>query len=361
MENLIEKVNDGSLSAQELIYLLKAFKGKEFPSELETIFSEFWEKSSFNNAGLDSEKTWNELISKIDSNGASDSAIAVTPVKRRLHIPVLLKYAAFFILAFGLSWLLQQTFIKAPDITGQYTRIEVANGSKSKIELPDGTKVSLNSGSFIRYPNNFGKESREVYFEGEAYFDVKKDRNKPFIVNTSDIEIKVLGTQFNVSAYPDEENIETTLVKGEVEVFYKNKGSFEKKHIVLKPNQMLIFQKTAQVAEKAQSRDRNSPAVKSLVPKKPVTVENIHNTAPLTSWKDDKLEFSNVRFEDLITRLERWYNVSIVILSPEIKNARLSGEFEKETIEQALKALNLAVPFQFEMNKNIITIYPTKT
>ena len=359
MEHLIKKVNEGSISAKELMYLLKAFKGKEFPSELEEIFSSYWERSSFYNDEQDAEKGWNALLSQIDPAAIEVASADVQPHKIRNRVFNLLKYAAFFILAFGLSWLIQDKFIKAPEIAGQFTMIEVAHGSKSKIELPDGTRVTLNSGSFIRYPNNFGGDKREVYFEGEAYFDVKKNKSKPFIVSTGEIEIKVLGTQFNVSAYPDEKNIETTLVKGEVEVFYKKRGSVEKRHVLLKPNQKLIFQKTLPVADKKQ--DQTTGNEKPLSLQKPVSVEFIPDTEILTSWKDNKLEFSNVRFEDLITRLERWYNVSIVILSPEIKNARLSGEFEKETIEQALKALNLAVPFRFEMNKNIITIYPTNT
>jgi ferric-dicitrate binding protein FerR (iron transport regulator) len=357
MEHLIKKVNEGSISTQELTYLFKAFRGKEVSPEMEEIFSEYWERSSFHNDEQDSEKGWNAILTQIDPTANPMTAADVQPRRTRIKVLNLLKYAAFFVLAFGMSWFIQEKFINTPEMTGQYTKIEVANGSKSKIELPDGTRVSLNSGSFIRYPNNFGGNTREVYFEGEAYFDVKKNKNKPFIVNTGDIEIKVLGTQFNVSAYPDEENIETTLVKGEVEVFYKNRGSVAKKHVLLKPNQKLIFQRAIPVAEKKQ--DQPTGSINTLSPQKPVAVEFIPNTDLLTSWKDNKLEFSNVRFEDLIVRLERWYNVSIVILSPEIKNARLSGEFEKETIEQALKALNLAVPFRFEMNKNVITIYPT--
>jgi transmembrane sensor len=359
MENLVNKVKDGSISTRELVLLLKAFKYKEFPQELEELFSSYWERSSYYNGDIDAEKRWESLLNKI--TGVDDPQVVspVKPKKSKLSIRAFLKYAAIFILAFGLSWLLHSIFTKdLVTITDQYTTIEVSNGSKSKIELPDGTHVNLNSGSFIRYPNNFGGEKREVYFEGEAYFDVRKNKNKPFIVKTGDIEIKVLGTQFNVSAYPDDNNIETTLVKGEVEVYYKNRGSFEKKLVKLKPNQKLIFQKSVSVARKEQPKKVQTETIPAL--KKPISIEYIPNTGHYTSWKDDKLEFSNVRFEDLITRLERWYNVSIVILNPEIKNARLSGEFEKETIEQALKALNLAVPFQYKMDKNNITIDLTK-
>jgi transmembrane sensor len=359
MENFISKVKDGSISTKELVLLLKAFKYKEFPQELEGLFSSFWERSSYINDEIDTDKRWDALLTKIDGVDDSRTVSSIQRTNSKFGVKVLLKYAAIFILAFGLSWLLHSLFIKGPvTIPDQYTKIEVSNGSKSKIELPDGTRVNLNSGSFIRYPNNFGGDKREVYFEGEAYFDVKKNKNKPFIVNTGDIKIKVLGTQFNVCAYPDDDNIETTLVKGEVEVYYNNKGSLGKKYVKLKPNQKFIFQKSLLVDQKKQ--DQHLPTEKILEPREPVSIENIANTEHYTSWKDDKLEFSNVRFEDLITRLERWYNVSIVILNPEIKNARLSGEFEKETIEQALEALILAVPFQYKMDKNNITIYLAK-
>ena len=105
----------------------------------------------------------------------------------------------------------------------------------------------------------------------------------------------------------------------------------------------------------AETIEKNEPV--QLMEMKPVKMERISNTELYTSWKDNIMEFDNERFEDLIVKLERWYNVSISINRPEIKNARLSGKFEKETIEQALNALNLTVRFQYKMDKNEITIY----
>jgi transmembrane sensor len=356
MEKLIRKFNDGSISSEELAFLIKKLQNKEVPADLQKILDEYWRDSSDKTTDLDAENNWNEILERIAKSGKIKST-PVAYIIRSEFLKTVLKYAAIFVLAFGISWLLNN-WIKGKYLfeDNQYTKIEVSYGSKSNIELPDGSHVTLNSGSFIRYPNNFRRKGREIYFEGEAYFDIKKDISRPLIVKTSDVQINVIGTQFNVKAYPEEKNIETTLIKGIVEVLYKNLDSKKDEKIVLQPNHKLVIQKS--ILDNKINKQNNIETQNQIERIELPEMEYVPKPELFTSWKDNKLVFNNEPFEDIITKFERWYDISIIIKNPEIKSARLSGQFEKETIEQALNALTLTTPFQYSIDKNIITIYP---
>lgn len=220
-------------------------------------------------------------------------------------------------------------------------------GTRSHIKLADGTSVWLNSDSELKYPLRFKGDKREVYLKGEAFFDVAKDASKPFLVYTEAMTINVLGTSFNIKAYPDDSTSEATLITGEVEVALKNKSE---KKIRLRPAEKLVI-------------TNGVDSVKSLVPKtEPVIIKPTYSLKEdsaiiETAWVDNKLIFQDESFDHLASRMERWYNVSIRFENTAIQQLRFTGIFTKEPLSQALEALQLTEQFNFRIADDTVIIY----
>lgn len=232
-------------------------------------------------------------------------------------------------------------------------RIEIIaeKGIRKQLLLPDGTKVWLNADSRLSY-NNFTKDTkmRSVSLEGEAYFDVAKDKNRPFIIQTEKISIRVLGTAFNVKAYPNEPKTETTLIQGAIELSV-NERPEEK--ILLKPNEKVALVDSKMLAEGKKSTNNLTLTIGNL---SKIHVDN-EEYIQETSWTTNKLVFKDETMEELIPKLERWYNVSIHLESPKIKRYRYTATITKENINQVLNAMQLIKPFTFKTENNDITIY----
>ena len=272
-------------------------------------------------------------------------------------------YAAAIIAAGGALWI--YAFSAKPTnnhhLQGKQTNEVIAEkGSRSTIIiLPDGSKVWLNADSRLTYHNTFNSRIREVELDGEAFFDVVKDSGRPFIVHTSGIDVKVLGTSFNVKSYPGDATIEATLIRGMVEIAQKNDPSAPK--IILRPHEKLVFNK--------EINSRTQPAVASTTAKKKTyTTERNIAVASLpgnkadslmseTSWRYNKLIFEGDSFRQLADKMERWYDVKINIRDEKLLHYRFNGIFENETIQQALLALQLTNNFQYKINGNEIEIF----
>ncbi len=239
--------------------------------------------------------------------------------------------------------------------------INVNPGARSKLTLPDGSQVWVNSDSKLSYDESFKGPLREVFLEGEAYFDVVKDPAHPFIVHTSGIDIKVLGTAFNVKAYSAEPTIEATLVHGMIEVTKTNQPDASK--VILKRHEKLIFDKYAVEQNDKVVSSNKTPAASILnkVTKPAITIAQLPKALPdsafiETAWVYNRLSFEDEKFEDLAIRMERWFNVEINIRHEKLQSYKLTGSFENETIEEALKELQYLVPFKYKMNGKEITI-----
>ncbi len=228
------------------------------------------------------------------------------------------------------------------------SEISTHNGSKTNVVLPDGTIVKLNAGSQLTYDKEYGNTIREVNLTGEAFFDVVKNKEKPFIIHTKKINIKVLGTTFNVKSYPNEKT-ETSLVKGSIEITFKDNPN---KKVILKPNEKLI------VADK----ERPENFTKTLLPSEPaIAVSHLNytrkdSTIIETAWVQNKLVFRNETFKELALQMERWYDISIHFNNPDMENLQFTGIFENETVQQALDALQLSAKFNYSVKDNEIEI-----
>jgi ferric-dicitrate binding protein FerR (iron transport regulator) len=246
---------------------------------------------------------------------------------------------------------------------GDKSEISTRYGSRTKLLLPDSTQVWLNSGSKLTYDKTYGNGTREVSLSGEAYFDVVKNPTHPFVIHTVNIDIKVLGTAFNVKSFPNEKNTETSLIRGSIEVTFKNRPS---EKIILKPNEKLITANEEPVKDSAQKeaqQEKSKPATAKeaarqdpLVMVSHLTYEPHDGTIVETSWMENKLIFRSETFEELAIKLERWYGISIRFTDEEIKPRRLTGVFENESLQQALEALQLITPFAYKMNKSEVMI-----
>ncbi|WP_026763698.1 FecR family protein [Sediminibacterium salmoneum] len=260
--------------------------------------------------------------------------------------------AASFIFLIGLTYFITQKTVSKTLVKVQPESNEISTrlGSKSQVKLPDGSIVWLNSGSKLIYPKEFGKSVREVTLTGEGYFDVVKNKDVPFIINTNSIRIKVLGTVFNVKAYPEDKQTETSLIQGRIEVTIKNRPEDK---IILSPNEKLIVENALVESSKKQKMIDLLPAI-SINKLKFITPDS---TVAENQWVENKLVFRDETFEEIALMMERWYNVKLDIQTEKLKSTRMNGNFEKETVDQAIEALKLIIPFKTIQKGNTIIIY----
>ena len=258
--------------------------------------------------------------------------------KKRLLI------AASIIAVFCLGWL-----FTGGDTTGAGNQhiITASRGERTRVLLPDGSTVWMNSESRIRFDTAFNGAERAVFLEGEAYFDVVKNPEKPFVVHVGAYDIRVLGTAFNVKAYQQDSVIETTLVRGKVEVL--NKSDPHGGHIILLPNNKLIL--TGKRMRAGQEATAGADYAIN-----PVTVQPGDTDLPETAWMHNRLVFEGDTFKELAEKMERWYNVKIYFKEESIANNRLRGAFEKESVSEALNALQLIIPFNYNITGNVVEI-----
>lgn len=318
---------------------------------------DIWETARYEsitkNAQTDEE--WDKFISKAikeETKNHSRRLVTMQVVKRSLQI------AAIVIITFGVGFFTKNLIPEKQE----YTTLIVPYGAKTQLELADGSKVWVNSGSKLTYPTKLNEKEVNIFLEGEAYFDIAKDKGRKLNVKTSTINIQVLGTAFNVKSYEDEDIVETTLERGEISITGNVGGKSIAQAILLKPNQQATLVKGKpgiQLSEGEKEAISVTPAsndkeIKTTQPA--LIIDKKVDVVDFISWKNDKLVFKSERFEDLAVRIERWYNVDLILNNEELKNTLYTGVFEKETIEQALKALSLSSPFKYQIDRNKITI-----
>ena len=211
-----------------------------------------------------------------------------------------------------------------------YSHFENEPGRRSKINLPDGSTVWLNADSKLSFPSRFLGDVREVSLEGEAFFDVVENRELPFIVKTADIDVRVLGTTFNVSAFPGEPTIETTLVTGSVAL--KKPGSKED-FLRLEPNQKAFYSKV-----------RQSFSIQDVDP------------SYSTSWKEGRLKFHNSPFGEVVKKLERWYGVEIQYDEALRDGHHLTFTLTGESLEKILDLMKSLISMEYNIEGKQVKI-----
>ncbi|HEX9514105.1 MAG TPA: FecR family protein [Puia sp.] len=236
-------------------------------------------------------------------------------------------------------------------------------GSRSFIELSDGSKLWLNAGSKVRYLTPFAVGKRELTLSGEAYFDVKHDPAHPFIIHTGKLDVRVLGTTLNIKAYPGDSLTETTLIRGKVEVEFTNHSHTA---IVLKPSEKLIVSTGTNQFDLSGVGGIGPSATPATAVKEyqtpkvitaPIVPDSADGTIEETSWVENKLVFRKEPFAQLALKLERWYNVKIRFDNEKYRMDELTGTFKDQRIDEVMQALQLTSSFHYRISGDTIRIW----
>lgn len=226
-------------------------------------------------------------------------------------------------------------------------------GEKKTICLPDSTKIVLNAMSRLRVDKDFGKLNRNVFIEGEALFDVTHNEKLPFIVDTKNFAVKVLGTKFNIRSYDNDRLDEAALLRGKIELTVKNKNAAESK-IILKPLQKVFVDREGINATAVVSGSRLK---KLSLNASTLELSKESETKLLeTAWVYNLLDLEDEFFEDIAARLERKFGVTIIFKDDLVKRYRYTATFEKENVEEILAALSSSLPFSYKIEGKTITI-----
>lgn len=235
------------------------------------------------------------------------------------------------------------------------SEVFTSTGSQTNITLQDGTRVWLNANSKLSYANDFNGNTREVKLSGEAFFDVVSNKNKPFIIHTSKIKVKVTGTSFNVRAYPDESRTETSLINGKVEVsLLKNPD----KVYHLKPSEKLVLN-DIQSSQNQLEKGKMAAAIPVQLPipiLKRIAFDPLDSIPVETAWLNHQLAFYEETLREVADKMEKWYGVNIEFTKPGLEKLVFTGKFEKETLEEALEALKFIGKFNFHINQKTVII-----
>ena len=315
-------------SIQELTEFKRWLSDPKTQTEVESWIAQNWATS----AEIDSNTLIETVFTQIQEYQKEHQMKSRFSVARILK--VYQKIAAFLlipIIGVGVLYWVSQSNQSAD----QYTETIAPRGQKSQIVLADGTKVWLNSDTKIRYPGNFSKNQRDVYLDGEAFFEVSKNERQPFVVHTSGVNVKVLGTKFNVKAYSDENQIETSLFEGRVNLLMTNTSdkTIEKE---VKPGQSFVYSKT----------DRQF-------------VLNRFPKDEINGWKKNQLIFKDDTFSNLVRKIERWYDVKVMYDEKQFNDRRLTVElYEGERLDRLMEIISLALSVNYEYEKGEVVLTP---
>lgn len=306
--DIIRKYFQGKLTDSEYDYLNDFIKNPENKRVFEAEKQRWSKTPEMDDLAL---QNWNRLQFRLNRNKPADD-------KRNIKTIFIRTASVAAILIIGL--LLGGIFTKIISERNKKTEtivFETPRGEKSKVRLPDGSEVWLNANSKLVY-YSFHKKERKVELLGEAYFEVAKNDKTPFVVKTLDCKITVLGTKFNIMAYPEFKRNEVTLIEGRVKV---SSGQVEN---ILGPGQMLVLKDEA------------------------VEIHNV-NSSLYTGWVNNKFNFKDIPLSELIKRLENWYDVDITLENKTGKEVNFSGTFKnEETVWQVLEAIKVYMPIHYE-------------
>lgn len=330
-------------------------------------------------------KIWSLTGSLCKEDFNTEQALAATRKKilerdfrklpgRLIRVPLhrICKLAAGIVILAALGVLASLIFrSKSPTIEEEiYFEIFTPKGSKSFILMPDGSSIWLNADTRMRYSNDFGNSAREVYLEGEAFFQVEEKTDLPFKVITSDITITALGTSFNVKSYMEEGTVETTVETGliQIEPVKTVQGYDRIETITLNSKQSAVYVKDVNGAESENSSENhisniNTPDKSSsdesaeLQKINTVQVIEIPDTKLNTSWKDTKWIIRNEKLQDLAVKLERRYDVQIIFMSTDLEDFTITATLLEEPLEQVLQTLSLSTPVRFEVKCRNVYLY----
>jgi ferric-dicitrate binding protein FerR (iron transport regulator) len=362
--NLMAKKLSGEVSPEELQELERLLQDNPDLHTPAQVISELWQQTAPDDRQT-AENAFDRHLARMKE--MNNEGMAFPMARNRFgrgYWKILAGAAAVAAVTLGIIFALQHPDSHAPvadraagTVAKINSEISTRNGSKTHVVLPDGTMVWLNAGSRITYDKNYGGVLREVSLTGEAFFDVARNPEKPFLIHTARIDIKVLGTRFNVRSYPTDKTTEATLIRGSIEVSIKDRPS---EKIILKPNEKLVVANDDSTLHRNRAGHNGGNTDESLVNIRKPTYEPVTGAVIETSWVDNKLIFQDQDFGELAASMERWYGVEIHFANAGLKEWHFTGSFQHETIQQALDALKLTADFYYKIDGDRVTIYEKK-
>ena len=340
---LIKRFLDGSYTEHDLdlIYNWLVNNNKEY--EANALLKHHWEtvERSKTLVDIDLKAIYNGILNQIEDDKVRQlldynaSNVEEKP-KRQLILVEFMKYAATIICALGLGYFVfnEQKLVLAPNNEIEIIEKITSKGQKSNIILRDGSKIILNSDTRLTYNKDFGITNRNVKLTGEAYFEVAKNIDLPFNVVANNTTTTAIGTAFNITAFKGESSTAISLESGKVKVLSRGKLDNTDSEVVLEPGQEYLV------------GENNEGAI----------IRSFDANQAL-SWKDNMLYFDNTRIQELILTLERWYNVKVIVLNPEVMtDIRGTGQFKNESLQNVLRVLSYSLKFDYQMKDDKVTI-----
>jgi len=262
--------------------------------------------------------------------------------------------AAAILLLIG-GTLLNQWIRQPAELSAAYQEIVVPLGSRNKVVLPDGSQVNLNAGSTLRYRMDYGVKSRDLWLDGEGFFDVRKS-STPFVVHSGTLQIRAVGTSFNVRAYSSDNMVETTLVSGKIEVTGTGHHRETNECMTLLPNQKLIVSNaSSEVTERTEVKSNETNGLQYAV-----VLKEEFDPVPDISWKDNIWIIDREDLESLSVKLERRFDVDIVFADEQLKSFRYNGSLPDLSLEQVLNVMSMVSPVHFSINGKTVVFSENK-
>jgi transmembrane sensor len=313
--DLSEKYSSGKCSLHEKELLEKYLESFQNNSDE-------WINNEMGNRKIIEEKIYSVILHKIDKENKQN-------ITRVFYSPELLKRAAsiifILILASGILYV-SGTFKQKTDRLAWKEKV-TQQGEYSKFTLPDGSVVTLNAASKLKYPVKFNNTSREIYLEGEAYFDVYHNTNQPFIVHTENLATTVLGTKFDVSAYPTNATIAVSLFEGSVKVSRNDKEKISEV-IFLKPKEQLYYNK-----------------------EKNISLLEQFDSLDVVGWRDSVYKFENKTLYEVIPQLERAFGVKFRFDDQSVLKQRITIKFQKKSLQTIADVIENLIGFRYKIIK----------
>jgi transmembrane sensor len=326
-EDLIIKFFSGEISDSEMIILRSWLDQNPENRRFFDKENELWQVADFYSKyeHYNTDNAWMNISSKLRLGKNNNKTVTILS-RNNFRILIAAASIACIVAIGGLNlWITQKTTFKR--FTAASTIITANEGEKAHISLPDSTKIFLNSGSKLQYDGHYNIKDRKVKLNGEAFFDVTTNPEKPFVVQLDQMSISATGTRFNVFAYGNEDRIETTLEKGAIQVSINGKTP-----INLKSGQQVVY----------------------FVSSKKVLVHEVYS-GTYTSWKENKLRFYDTPFEEALRSIARKYNVRFEVTNKDLMNLKYTATFIDESIEEVMEMLKAVSPITYKIY-NLTTV-----
>ena len=322
MKSIIKNYLSGKNNAEEQLRLLQWLRKKENQMEFQTTKNDWKSEIVLQEIPSEYRQNWENIQNNIFGQLQAEMAKTQRTLK-------FFRYAAVFVLLISVPSLFiyfSQSKQSAPLV---YTTVAADYGQISKVVLADSTVIWINSGSKVTYNNQFSTSNRDIQLIGEAYFSVTKNKNLPLIVSSDDLRVKVLGTEFCVTAYPEEKDIRVVLEKGKVELTSATHSNFKQE---MKPGELASF-----------NREENKMEIQTV------------NTGLFTSWKDGMINVYNLPLRELVIKLEKRYNQKFLV-DDEIKNLPYTFTIKNENLNSILSLMEKITPLDAIQHDNVIEL-----